>query len=319
MLGDPSGKDRTRPQLTRDAVMTNARTYLDQATKVLRSDRLEVLNNAEWFLKFGFGDLIRLCSRVTVARMLERDLFARRLEIGAPIGIHEFIYPLLQGWDSVQIRCDVELGGQDQIFNLLMGRDFQEQEGQPPQVCITTPLLLGLDGVKKMSKSEGNYIGVHFPPDDVYGKIMSIPDELIETYFTLLTSLEEETVKTTLAGHPRDAKALLARTITRDLHGEEQTLKAEEHFVRVFRERELPEEIKEVSVEMQGSATIRILELAVKTGLAQSNGEARRLILGRGLRLNGRVVTDPELKVSLDESVLLQAGKRRFVRARRKV
>ena len=316
MLGDPSGKDKTRPQLTREDVAAHAQTYLDQAHKILDPERLEIINNADWFLGFDFAALLELASRMTVARMIERDLFQRRLAQGAPIGIHEFLYPLLQGWDSVEVRADVELGGSDQLFNLLVGRDLQAQKGQAPQVCMTTPLLIGLDGKNKMGKSLDNYIGLTFTPEDVFGKVMSLPDEQIRPYSVLLSDRTDEEIDARLAGHPREAKASLAADLTAMLHGTDAAESARGHFVRLFREKEIPEDIPVVVVEKDAckDGKIWIVDLVRLLGFESSNGRARRLIEQRGIRIDGQVIVDVELQVDLGSERLVQAGKRRFAR-----
>ncbi len=317
VLGDPTGKDKMRPSLTAEEVQANAQTYLDQAAKVLDASRLEVVNNGDWFLKFGFQEFIQLSSRMTVARMLERELFQRRMKQGNPIGIHEFLYPLLQGWDSVEIRSDVELGGTDQLFNLLVGRDLQEQADQAPQVCMTMPLLVGLDGEKKMSKSLGNYIGLTFEPQDMFGKVMSIPDALMRTYFLLLTDLDEAEIDRRLAGHPREAKGGLAEIIVTWLHGSAAAAQSREHFNQVFQRKEVPDDIPEIELaeEEASGGAMWIVPLVVRLGFAKSNGEARRLIQGRGVKIDGDVVEDLDRQVDLTGRPLVQVGKRRFARA----
>src|SRR5688572_23426685 len=288
MLGDPSGKDKTRPQLTREQVDQNAKTYLEQAFKVVRREEergsIEVLNNADWLLKIDFPGFLRLCSKMTVARMVERDSFTKRMKEGTPIGIHEFIYPLLQGQDSVEVRADVELGGTDQLFNLLVGRDLQSDSGQAPQICMTTGLLPGLDGRQKMSKSLGNYVGLTFTPDDVFGKVMSVPDALMPTWFNLLTDLDEKRTAELAGRDPREAKALLAQTVTAWLHGEAPSREARARFDHVFRDRQVPEDVPHVALpasELDGGR-LWIVKLLVRLGFASSNGEARRLVAGRG-------------------------------------
>ena len=325
MLGDPSGKDKTRPTLTREQVEQNARTYLEQAFKVVRRDeryadgstgQIEVRNNADWFLPLGFADFIRLCSKMTVARMIERDNFTKRMKEGAPIGIHEFVYPLLQGQDSVEVRSDVELGGTDQLFNLLVGRDLQADAGLPAQVCMTMKVLPGLDGVQKMSKSLANYVGLTFPPDEVFGKVMSVPDALMGTWYTLLTDLAEEEWSGLVASDPREAKAALAARLADWLHGAPAGAQARERFDKLFRDKQVPDDVPTVTVPA-GELTdgrLWIVKLLVRLGFAASNGEARRLVEGRGVKLDGGVVADDKLEVDLRRPVLLQAGKRRFAR-----
>jgi tyrosyl-tRNA synthetase len=320
MLGDPSGKDKTRPQLSREQVESNAKTYLEQAFKIVsrkeRQGEIEVANNADWFEKKGFADFIRLCSKMTVARMIERDSFTKRMKEGTPISIHEFVYPLLQGQDSVEVRADVELGGTDQLFNLLVGRDLQADAGQPPQVCMTTTILPGLDGRQKMSKSLGNYVGLAFTADEVFGKTMSLPDAQMKTWYTLLTPLTEEEIERQVAGDPREAKAALAAMLTAQLHGEAAGRAARERFDHVFRDKQVPDDVARVVVPASELTDGRlwIVKLLVSAGFAATNGEARRLVEGRGVKLDGEVVADEKLQVELSGERLLQAGKRRFAR-----
>jgi len=319
MVGDPSGRSKTRPQLTYADVEANARTYIEQVSKVLRTDRLEVVRNGDWFRKMTFLEVLRLASKMTVARMLERDDFAKRYSAGNPIALHEFLYCLMQGYDSVQVRADVELGGTDQTFNLLVGRDLQRDAGQEPQVCVTTPILPGLDGVQKMSKSLGNHVGVTDPPsgpDGMFGKIMSIPDDLMRDYFILLTNLPTDEIETILAGHPRDAKARLATEITAFFHGREAARAAAEEFDRVFRERQLPDEIPECHVppDLLKDGKVWIVALVAATGFVASRSEARRLIAQGGVSLDGERITDVEAQVALRGGEVLRVGKRRFAR-----
>ncbi len=320
MLGDPSGKDKTRPTLTREQVEENAKTYLAQAFKVVRREEvrgeIEVRNNADWFLAQGFADFIRLCSKMTVARMVERDNFTKRMKEGLPIGIHEFIYPLLQGQDSVEVRADVELGGTDQLFNLLVGRDLQSDAGQASQICMTTHVLPGLDGVHKMSKSLGNYVGLAFSADEVFGKVMSVPDALMGTWYTLLTDLAEEEWRALAASDPREAKAALAARLTDWLHGAAAGSEARARFDRLFRDKQVPDDVPTVALPAAELVDGRlwVVKLLVRIGFAASNGEARRLLEGRGVKLDGAVVADDKLEVDLRREVLVQAGKRRFAR-----
>jgi tyrosyl-tRNA synthetase len=329
MLGDPSGKDRTRPQLTREQVEENARSYLEQAFKVVRRDELwsrdgrrgeiEVTNNADWLLKLDFAAFLRLCAQMTVARMVERDSFAKRLKEGSPIGIHEFLYPLLQARDSVEVRCDVELGGTDQLFNLLVGRDLQVDAGQPPQICMTTPLLPGLDGKQKMSKSLGNHVGLVFPPDEVFGKVMSIPDAVMPQWFELLTEpaateAAAEATKALVRDDPRAAKADLAERITTWLHDADAGAKARQRFDQVFREGDVDAhaEPRQIDAADAPGGRIWMVKLLVLLGFARTNGEARRLIEGGGVKLNHVPVKDEKLEVVPGDGVLVKAGKRRF-------
>jgi tyrosyl-tRNA synthetase len=325
MLGDPSGKDKTRPQLSREQVDANAATYLAQATRVVASrerhvgggsGEIEIRSNADWFLRFGFAEFIRLASKMTVARMIERDSFTKRIKDGQPIGIHEFLYPLLQGQDSVEVRADVELGGTDQLFNLLVGRDLQVDAGQPPQICLTTPLLPGLDGVQKMSKSLGNSIGLTFSPDEVFGKVMSVPDALMEAYYTHLTDLADAEWRVQVKRDPREAKAALAARLVDWLHGATAGDGARGRFDRLFRDREVPADVERVVLrrsEVPG-ARLWIADLLCRLKFATSRSEARRLVQGGGVKLDGVVVADEKVEVVLDREILVQAGKRRFAR-----
>ncbi|PIE25402.1 MAG: tyrosine--tRNA ligase [Planctomycetota bacterium] len=316
-VGDPTGKSKTRPQLTLDQVRENLATYQAQIGKVLDIDACEQHENGEWFDSMGFADFIRLMGRMTVARAIENDTVGKRLEKQEPVSLHELIYPLMQGQDSVEIRCDVEIGGSDQLYNLLVGRMLQEQAGQAPQVCLTMPIIEGLDGVQKMSKSLGNYIGIHDQPKDMFGKVMSVPDELMQKYFLLLTDTSPEEIETLLAGHPREAKATLAERITADLHGEAAGREARAEFDRVFQQKALPSEIPErdCDPEWMRDGEVLVAVLVHKLGLAQSGSEARRLIQQKGVKVDGEAVQGerPSLKPG---SYLLQVGRRKFVQVR---
>lgn len=321
-IGDPTGRSETRRQLSEEEVKANAETYKEQIFKILDPHRTEVVFNSSWLEKLTFSQVIELAAKVTVARMLEREDFSRRFQEGRPIGIHEFFYPLMQGYDSVILKADVELGGTDQKFNLLMGRTLQREYGQEPQVALMMPILPGLDGVQKMSKSLGNYIGINEPPQEMYGKTMSLPDELMLLYFELVTtlSLEElEDLRRRLAIgtlHPRDAKMYLAREIVKLYHGEAAALQAEAEFRKVFQERELPEKIPEVEILEERMWAPRLL---VRCGLAPSTSEARRLILQGAVKMNGVKLKDPEADVEISPGDVLQVGKRKFIRLVRKV
>jgi len=312
MVGDPSGKNQLRPQLTREAVEANLDSYTSQAGKILDLDRTEVRRNSEWFDAMDFEGVLRLCARMTVARMIERDTFQKRIEESEPVGIHEFLYPLMQGWDSVQVKSDVELGGTDQLFNLLVGRHLQEQEGQRPQICVTTPIINGTDG-RKMSKSYGNAILFDDSPEEVFGKTMSVEDEVMETWFNQLTRIPDEEVISLLSGHPRDAKVRLASEMAALLHGAEAAEGAAQAFDRQFRGKELPDEIPEIAWPSEGA--LPLANLLRELGLAASGGEARRLVDQGGVRLDGDVVNEPMQVVEPpSEELLIQVGKRRFAR-----
>lgn len=322
MIGDPTGRSKTRPVLTRREIETNAQTYLEQAGKVLdlSADKLEVRHNSEWLTPLTFADVIKLMSQMTVARMLERDTFATRQAEGKEIYLHELLYPLMQARDSVAIESDVELGGTDQTFNNLCGRDLQRAAGQPPQIVMVMPLLVGTDGHEKMSKSLGNYIAITDPPGEMFGKAMRIPDELMRSYFELLTDVsEEEIVRLTdpSTGNPRDTKELLAKTIITMYHSAEAAESAAEEFRRVHGGGGggLPDEIPDVDIpsEMISEGGIAPTTLIVHCGFAKSGSEARRLVAERGVRLNGDPIEslDP---VAVKSGNILQRGRRRFVR-----
>ncbi|MFQ5653613.1 MAG: tyrosine--tRNA ligase [Planctomycetota bacterium] len=317
-VGDPSGRNKTRPTLSHEEVKTNAATYLEQAWKVLDRERTEVVHNGDWFRPLEFLDTIALCSRMTVARLLERDDFKKRYQALQSISLHEFLYPLMQGYDSVQVRADVELGGTDQTFNLLVGRDFMRQEGMEPQVCMTLPLLVGIDGAQKMSKSYGNAIAISEESEIAFGKTMSIPDAAMRDYFVLCTDHSLEEIDALLSGNPRDAKAALARRIVEMYHGEEAADVAEDHFNRIFRDREEPERMEAVVVPrgalVEGS--VWIVDLIVRAGLASKNNEARRKVEGGGVRVDGVRIEDVAAQVSIRDGAVLQVGKKHFRRVR---
>lgn len=313
-LGDPSGRNEQRPPLTAAEVERNAATYLEQIGRILdlAPGACEVRRNSEWFGRMDFFDALRLAGNATVARMMERDDFQERVAGGFPIHIHELLYPLMQGWDSVQVRADVELGGNDQLFNLHMGRLLQEREGQRPQVCLTTPLLLGTDG-RKMSKTYGNHVPLLCPAEDMYGKVMSLPDGLMADWFRLATDLEEEEARQVLAGHPRDAKARLAWEVAAALHGRAAADAAAAEFERRFKLRELPSDIPQVRVR---AGDWPLPQLLREARLAPSASEARRLIQQGGVRVDGAVCSEIAAVVAVrpGQERLLQAGKRRFAR-----
>ncbi len=317
MVGDPSEKNSTRPRLTHEQVMENAKTYEKQFFKILDREKTEVRYNGEWFSRMTFAEVMDLASKFTVARMLERDDFAKRFANKQPISIHELFYPLMQGYDSVMVRADVEIGATEQKFNLVTGRDIQREYGQEPQVVLTLPVLVGIDGVNRMSKSLGNYIGIDEPPEEMYGKTMRIPDELIYQYFELVTdvSLQElQEIKQRLESgnvNPRDLKKRLAFTIVRMYHGEDAARQAEAHFERVVVKKEIPEDIPEFKVE---SGKHRLVDLLVAAGLIQSKSEARRRIRQGGVSVDGSVVKDEFLELEITRPTVVKAGKRAFVK-----
>jgi tyrosyl-tRNA synthetase len=320
MVGDPSGRSKTRPQLTYADVEVNAKTYVDQVTRILREDRLEVVRNGDWFRKMTFLEVLRLASKMTVARMLERDDFATRYADGNPIALHEFLYCMMQGQDSVEVESDVELGGTDQTFNLLVGRNLQREAGLEPQVCLTTPILPGLDGTEKMSKSLGNHIAIADPPsgeNGMFGKVMSIPDDLMRDYFILLTDVSLDEVDTLLDGHPREAKARLAAEIVTFYHGPKAAKDAATEFDKVFRQGELPDDMPEytpAAEHMEDDGRIWIVRLVSASGLADSNSEARRLIKQGGVSIDGERITDIDARIGIAGGEVLRVGKRKFAR-----
>ena len=316
-IGDPTGKSVTRPPLTEEQVITNAKTYQEQIFKVLDPEKIEVRFNSEWLSKLDFADVLKLASKYTVARMLERDDFHKRYTEGRPISIHEFMYPLMQGYDSVALKADVEFGGTDQTFNLLMGRHLQGEEGMPEQTIITMPILEGLDGVQKMSKSLGNYIGISEAPSEMYGKAMSIPDELMMRYFMLVTDMsieEQEQLSKDLesgAAHPRDVKMKLAHTIVRLYHGEEAANFGQDEFVRVFQKHAMPTDIPEHKMAIT-EEPVFVPQLLSDAGLTASNGEARRSIKAGAFKIDGEKCNEEH--IVLKDGMVLQVGKRKFIK-----
>ena len=309
MIGDPSGRSETRPILTHEQADAAARTYLDQIHLVLSREHLEVRRNSEWLGEMKGADVLRLLGKATLQQVLQREDFADRIKAGTPIGAHEILYPFNQAYDSVAIRADVEIGGTDQLFNLLFGREIQKAYDQEPQDIAVFPLLEGTDGSMKMGKSLGNYIGLTEPPEEIYGKTMSIPDTLTEKYLRLVSGLTGQELEAVLAMKPRDAKAALARRLVKRLHGEEAAARAEGDFDRTFRRREMPEDMAERTVSNPDDLVSTLIEV----GFAKSRGDARRLIEQGGVRVNGEKAT-PETK--LGDRDVLQAGKRNFVRIR---
>ena len=317
MIGDPSGKNVTRPPLSREEINVNAETYKRQMFKLLDPEKTELRFNGEWMDKFNAADFIKLCAKTTVKQILERDDFTKRINEEKPISLHELLYPLVQGYDSVALSADVELGGTDQKFNLLMGRNLQREYDQEPQVIITTPLLEGLDGVNKMSKSLGNYIGIDEPAGEMFGKVMSITDDLMWKYYELLTDLspsEISNLRSQMAAgeNPRNIKVNLAKLIIRDFHSQSAADAAEEEFIKRFVQKEVPDEIEERSV---SAGSYPLAQLLVDTGLAASKGEARRLIEQGGVKVNGEKASAANADISIDaDGVLLQVGKRKFLK-----
>jgi tyrosyl-tRNA synthetase len=318
MIGDPTGRNITRPPLTAEELVANAKTYTDQVFLILDRARTEVAYNSKWLSALGADGMIRLAAKYTVARMLERDDFAKRYRDGQPIAVHEFLYPLAQGYDSVALKADVELGGTDQKFNLLVGRELQRHYGQEPQCILTLPLLEGLDGVNKMSKSLDNYVGITEPPQEMFGKLMSISDELMWRYYELLSfrPLEEIAAlrrECTGGRNPRDAKVLLAQEIVERFHSGQAARDALAEFEARFKDGALPESMPEVTLHTGGTG-LPVAQLAKQAGVVESTSEALRLIAQRGLRLDGAVVADKTLVVASGTTVVVQAGKRRFAR-----
>jgi tyrosyl-tRNA synthetase len=318
MIGDPTGRNVTRPPLNAEELAANAKTYTDQVFLILDRARTEVAYNSKWLSALGADGMIRLAAKYTVARMLERDDFAKRYRDGQPIAVHEFLYPLAQGYDSVALKADVELGGTDQKFNLLVGRELQRHYGQEPQCILTLPLLEGLDGVNKMSKSLDNYVGITEPPQEMFGKLMSISDELMWRYYELLSFRPLEQIaalKRECADgrNPRDAKVLLAQEIVARFHSSEAARHALAEFEARFKDGALPESMPEVTLHTNG-AGLSIAQLAKQAGVVESTSEALRLIAQRGLKLDGAVVADKGLVVASGTTVVVQAGKRRFAR-----
>jgi tyrosyl-tRNA synthetase len=319
MIGDPTGKSETRKVLTREDVLRNAETYKEQVFKILDPEKTKVVFNSTWLNELGSSGIIALASKCTMARMLERDDFSKRFTSQQPIAIHEFLYPLIQGYDSVAMKADVELGGTDQKFNLLMGRELQREWGQSPQCVLTMPLLEGLDGVNKMSKSLGNYIGISDPADEIFGKIMSISDDLMLRYYELLSDMTLAGLEELKRGltdhsiHPMAAKKRLGREIVSRFHGAGAGETAEENFVKRFKENEIPEEMPQVSYALT-DGTVLLARAMTEAGLTKSNGEGRRAIDQGGVKLDGEKVSDTNLELTAVGEHIVQIGKRRFAR-----
>jgi len=322
MIGDPSGKTITRKQLTEEEVKKNAETYKKQVFKILNPEKTIVVFNSHWLGKLSFSEVLKVCSKYTVARMLERDDFSNRYKAGKPIAIHEFLYPLMQGYDSVAMKADIELGGTDQKFNLLVGRDIQREYNQEPQVIITLPLLEGIDGVEKMSKSLNNYIGINESPQEMYGKVMSLPDNLMIRYFELVTDVSLDEINKVKIGlennslHPRDVKKRLARNIVKLYHSQSAAIIAEEEFEKVFKNKLYPEEIKELILKKDDleEGKIWLVKLVVLSGVVGNKSEARRIVEQGGVRINGEKVNDPNFDLTVEEGMILKIGRLNFIK-----
>tara|TARA_Y100000746_G_scaffold208053_1_gene196813 strand:+ start:1287 stop:2492 length:1206 start_codon:yes stop_codon:yes gene_type:complete len=318
MIGDPSGRNKTRPQLSLEEAKVNAQSYIDQAEKILDIDTLKIVFNSTWLNSMNFSDVIRLASHYTVARMLERDDFTKRYQSEIPISIHEFMYPLAQGMDSVELKADVELGGTDQKFNLLVGRDLQREYEQDPQAIITCPLLEGTDGIEKMSKSYGNDIGLNDSPEDMYGKTMSIKDDMIIKYFTLAADADENLlnqVKKDLSDssfNPRDSKRLLGRSLVELYYNRDLALQAEQHFDQVIVNKDNPDDMSEFSLKKD----MKIIEVLHSSDLVSSKSEARRLLNQGAIRIEGEKVSDMDMILSNGTEYIIKVGKRRFLKVK---
>lgn len=313
MIGDPSGKNSTRPPLSREEIDANAETYKTQIFKLLDPEKTEIRFNSEWMDKFSAADFVKLCSRVTVKQILERDDFEKRMREEKPISLHELLYPLVQGYDSVALEADVELGGTDQKFNLMVGRDLQREYSQAPQIVLTTPLLEGLDGVNKMSKSLNNYIGIDESPNEMFGKVMSISDDLMWRYYELMTDVTPTEIEKMKSGdeNPRNLKVNLAKLIIKDFHSTEVAEKAEADFIARFVKKEIPDEIEETQMT---AGIYNLADLLVKSDLAASKGEAKRLIEQGGVKLNAEKISYAKAEIDLKDDLLIQVGKRKFLK-----
>lgn len=316
-IGDPTGRNETRPMLSPEEIKENLSRYKEQIGKILDLDKTEFVYNSTWLSKINLEEFIKICSIFTIAQILEREDFSKRHRSGIPIALHEFIYPLLQGYDSVVLKADVEIGATEQKFNLLAGRTIQQAFSQPKQVVITMPILVGTDGKKKMSKTYSNHIPVDTTPSDMFGKIMSIPDTIMEEYFDILTDIPEKIYKEKVKENPRDAKALLAREIVKQYFGEEIAEQAHREFDRVFRKKKVPSEIPEYKIEdslKEKDGRISLIQLLVISGLIPSKSEAKRLIMQKALKIDGKVVDDPFIKVKFKGGEVIKVGKRRFLK-----
>lgn len=316
LIGDPTGQNSTRPILSSDEIEQNAKTYFEQAAKILDTaeDKFEIRYNGEWLAKLTLMELIQIAAKKTVAQMLQRDTFKKRLAADIDVYTHEFLYPLMQGYDSVMVKSDVELGGTDQTFNNLVGRDIQKAYDQPPQIVITMPILVGLDGIEKMSKSKGNYIGVTDDPNDMFGKVMSISDDLMENYFTLLTDIPTEKIAELIdpaKTHPKEAKVLLGKTIVAQFHDSAAAEAAAAHFEKVFAQKQLPDEIPEIEI---ASEPITAAKLLLACNLVSTGGEAKRMIKQGGATIDGQKLTDPNAQITPKNEMIVRVGKRKFAK-----
>jgi len=316
-IGDPTGQNKTRPPLTTEEVNENAQTYISQAKKILDESKTVIVNNNDWLEPMSFMDVIKLSSKLTVARMIERDDFSKRFENNEPISLHEFLYPLAQGEDSVYLKSDIELGGTDQKFNLLVGRDLQRADNQEPQVCLMMPLLVGTDGSMKMSKSYDNYIGIDEPANEIYGKSLSIPDDLIYSYFELVTDVSIERLaelKDQIKNDPRNSKHELAYTITRMYHGESGAIEARNHFEQTVIKKDIPDDAPELT--FTAGSSVRLMDIISDAGLTQSNGETKRLMKQGGVSLNDEKINDPNIEIEFikGSQFELKVGKRKYAR-----
>jgi tyrosyl-tRNA synthetase len=321
LIGDPSGRNKTRPALSEDEIKQNAKTYLDQAGKIVNAEATTIVYNADWLGKMQFEDVIRLTSKLTVAQMIERDDFSKRFGNNEPISLHEFLYPLAQGQDSVHLRADVELGGTDQKFNLLVGRALQKDAGQPPQVTLMMPLLIGTDGSKKMSKSYDNYIGITEPANEMYGKVLSIPDDLIAPWFELISDVavdELPVYQKKATANPRDAKHELAKIITTMYHGEDAAVAARSHFKQTVIDHTVPDDAP--VLEYEPGSEMRLISIIAETGFTQSNGQTKRLIKQGGVSIDGEKITDKGYSILFNNETAftLKVGKRNFAKVKSK-
>lgn len=324
MIGDPTGRSTTRPALSPEQIKQNARTYQEQVFKILDPQKTEIVYNSTWCQGMAFADVIKLAARYTVARIMERDDFEKRFKEGRPIGVHEFLYPLIQGYDSVVLKSDIELCGTDQLFNCLVARSLQQEEGQAPEVIIAMPLLEGLDGVQKMSKSLGNYVGVTEAPKEMFGKIMSIPDTLMLKYYELLTDLGQDDLESVQKQfhqnlvHPRDLKARLAHQLVSQYHSTQKADQAQEEFDRIFKNSGLPDEMDEFLISLADlkDGKIWLIKLLSMTKLVSSNGEAQRMIQQGAVQISQKKCNDKNADILIEDGMILQVGKRKFVRLR---